>query len=321
MLPPMSIPGAAAVLLLAAGLALGVWLAALAPGARARARRRATAPPPPDAPVDDLPGFLAAPPGSDGQPALPRPGWAVLSAPPAPPPASEVPLNPRRGRVALIAGLTALVLLAASAAVVAAADPRHPAPAPGPRAQRQALRLPAVPPAPSPGDPGAGELAAATVPTGAHGVTADLTFAGIVLERRAIGVTAAYAHVRLSDDDGASLAHVELVTFNCLADAAPPDPVAAGCSRVVPQYAELTSPALQVTRSRDGGLAMRGRFPTYVRPNGTPAAWTGEVYALRIEVAPTTETRPGSPVPVAGFLYLGSDRARTTAVSVVRPGT
>jgi hypothetical protein len=95
--------------------------------------------------------------------------------------------------------------------------------------------------------------------------------------------------------------------------------VAAGCSRVVPEYAELTSPALQVTRSGAGGLALSGRFPTYVRPNGRPAAWTGEVYELRVEVSPRTTARPGTDVPATGVLYLGDGRAATTAVSVLRP--
>jgi hypothetical protein len=322
MLRAMTIPGAAVGLLLAAGLALGVLLAMLLPAARDRRRGR---PPPPTSPPrgfpdDDLPGFLATPPGSDGKGAVPRSGWAVLSAPPGPPPAPATPPRLRIGRPALIAGLAALVLLAAFVAVVATADPRRPVPGTEHRPAPNAARLPAVPTAPASGAPGAGVLAATDLPAGRHGVTADLTFTGIVLERRAVGVTAAYPHVRISDDGSASLAHVRLVTFNCLADAAPADPVAAGCSRVVPEYAELPSPALQVTRSRAGGLALRGRFPTYVRPNGTPAVWTGEVYELRIEVSPTTAERAGTEVPATGFLQLGDDRARTTTVSVLRPG-
>ena len=95
--------------------------------------------------------------------------------------------------------------------------------------------------------------------------------------------------------------------------------MAAGCSRVVPEYAELASPALQVTRSGDGGLTVHGRFPTYVRPNGTPPALDRR--GLR---AAASRWRRGPPaasgvdVPAAGFLQLGADRAPTTAVSVVR---
>lgn len=211
---------------------------------------------------------------------------------PEPPPAPAPP-QPRTGRLALIAGLAALVLLGASVAVLAGS--RSPA---------------------SQGQPAASRTAPPSV--GGRGLRADLTFAGIVLERRAVGVTAAYAHVRISSQDGASLAQVELTTFNCLADAAPRDPVAAGCSRVVPEYAELASPALQVTRSTAGRLTVHGRFPTYVRPNGTPPAPTGEVYELHIEVAPPPSGRVGVDVPATGFLQLGADRAPTTAVSVVR---
>jgi hypothetical protein len=317
MLRAMTIPGAAAGLLLAAGLALGVLLALLPPPTRARRRFRPAPPPPADVPDDDLPGFLAAPPGSDGRPAVLRSGWAVLSPVAEPPRAPTTPPRLRTGP-ALIAGLAALGLLAASVAVIATADTRRAAPSAGHDVARKPAPLPTVPAAPAPGDPGAGALAAADLPAARDGVRADLTFTGIVLERRAVGVTAAYPHVRISAEPGAALAHVELITFNCLADTAPPDPVAAGCSRVVPEYAELTSPALRVSRSGGGELALSGRFPTYVRPNGTPAAWTGEVYELRVEVSPRTTARPGTAVPATGFLHLGDDRAPATAVSVLR---
>jgi hypothetical protein len=319
MLPPMTIPGAAVGLLLAAGLALGIALALLLPAARARrGRQRSPVPTPAPFPDDDLPAFLAAPPGSAGERAVPRSGWVALSTPPGPP-APPAPPRPNL-RPALIAGGAALVLLAGFVAVAATTDPSRPVPAATSSAAKLPAPFPAVPTAPAPGAPGAGRLAAADLPVGRSGVTADLTFTGLVLERRAVGVTAAYPHVRISDDGSAALAHVELVTFNCLTDAAPADPVAAGCRRVVPEYAELPSPALQVTRSRTGGLALRGRFPTYVRPNGTPAAWTGEVYELHVEVSPTAAERPGNQVPATGVLQLGDDRARTTAVSVLRPG-
>lgn len=322
MLPAMTIPGAAAGLLLGAGVALGVLLALLLPSAGARRAGRwqpaPAVPPPPHLPDDDLPGFLAAPPGSEGERSVPRSGWAVLSPPPPSPPPATTPPRIGTGRPALLAGVAALVLFAASVAVAAATDRARPAPAAGHDMSRAPAALPAVPTAPGPGDPGAGELATAELRAAAHGVRADLSFAGIVLERRAVGVTAAYAHVRVVDEGGASLAHVELMTFNCLADAAPADPVAAGCTRVVPQYGELPSPALRVARSRSGRLAVLGRFPTYVRPNGTPPAWTGEVYELRIEASPGTVARPGVDVPAAGFLQLGDDRARTTGVSVLR---
>jgi len=326
MLPAMTVPGVAAALLLAAALALGILLALLVAPLRARRRSRRPDPPPPALVDDDLPGFLAAPPGSAGRPAVARSGWATLGPAPLPLPAAAERAG--AGRPALIAGMAALVLLVASVTVMATAGTSSPAPAAGPgtppspepspsRAPSRAA-LPAVPPAPAPGDPGAGALAGTDLPAAHGGIRADLAFAGIVLERRAIGVTAAYPHVRISDEGGVALAHVELVTFNCLADAAPRNPVAAGCTRVVPQYAELTSPTLHVTRSGSGGLAVRGRFPTYVRPNGTPATWTGAVYGLRIEVTPRTPAKPGTDVPATGFLELGDGRAPTTVLSVLR---
>jgi hypothetical protein len=318
----MTIPGAAAVLLLAVGLALGVLLAALAPAAlaRRRGRSRPSAPPPTDFPDDDLPDFLATPPGTAGARAIPRSGWAALSPLP-PPPSAPTTAGVAPSRVALVSGLVALVLLTAFVAVLAPAGRPTQAEAPEHRvAARSPFPLPAVPTAPAPGDPGAGRLAAADVPVGPRGTAADLTFTGIVLERRAVGVTAAYPHVRITDDGSTTLAHVELVTFNCLTDAAPPDPVAAGCSRVVPEYAELATPALQVLRAPGGRLALRGHFPTYLQPNGTPAAWTGEVYDLRLDVSPSTAAHPGTDVPATGFLQLGADRAGTTALSVVRSG-
>jgi len=336
MLPAMTVPGVAAALLLAAALALGILLALLVAPLRARRRSRRPAPPPPALVDDDLPGFLAAPPGSAGRPAVARSGWATLGPAPLPLPAAAERAG--AGRPALIAGMAALVLLAAAVTVLATAGTSSPAPAagsgtpptssptssPSPASSSSAssspsrAALPAVPPAPAPGDPGAGALAGTDLPAAHGGIRADLAFAGIVLERRAIGVTAAYPHVRISDEGGVALAHVELVTFNCLADAAPRNPVAAGCTRVVPQYAELTSPTLHVTRSGSGGLAVRGRFPTYVRPNGTPATWTGAVYGLRIEVTPRTPAKPGTDVPATGFLELGDGRAPATVLSVLR---
>jgi hypothetical protein len=57
------------------------------------------------------------------------------------------------------------------------------------------------------------------------------------------------------------LAHLRLPTFNCLTADVPSDPVAAGCVPSVTQYADLPTPALQV--SDDGTrLSLSGRFPT-----------------------------------------------------------
>ena len=78
----------------------------------------------------------------------------------------------------------------------------------------------------------------------------------------------------------AGVAHLRLPTFNCLSASAPEDPVAAGCVASVTEYADLPAPALTVTGD-DGTVRLAGRFPTYLRPNGSPPVWTGRVYEIR----------------------------------------
>ena len=121
----------------------------------------------------------------------------------------------RRRPLIVVAAVAALVLVAAAIAARgdagAAIRPRGDAgsatsvdgrrgdrtpwtPTPGTRA------CPTVPAAPSPGDPGAGALAGQSVPLGRDGLAADLRFGGVVLERRAVGVTVTYPRVRLTTD-------------------------------------------------------------------------------------------------------------------------
>jgi hypothetical protein len=157
---------------------------------------------------------------------------------------------------------------------------------------------------------------------------ASLTFAGLVLERHAVGVTVTYPGVTVTTagGDGApALAHVVLPTYNCLGVEAPADPVAAGCVRSTTEYADLPTPGLTVLRE-DDGLRITGTFPTYTRPNGTPPAWTGRAYALTVTVQPLGE-RPdadapaGAPVPAAAVVHLGTDRAESigaAGLSVLR---
>jgi hypothetical protein len=177
---------------------------------------------------------------------------------------------------------------------------------------------PAVPSAPAPGQPGAGALAGTSVPLGRDGLAADLSFGGVVLEPRAVGVTATYPRVSLTGNGARWVAHVELPTYNCLAAAAPADPVAAGCSPALPEYADLTSPALRVTRERDGRLQVTGRFPTYLRSNGGPPDWTGRGYELTVTAAPAGRVPARGRVDAVGELRLGTGRAATAGVSVLR---
>ena len=240
---------------------------------------------------DDLPGFLEAPPGSGT--AVPHTGWAVLAAPPAaapsPPPASRR----RRDTVVVVTtmAVTALLLAGAAAAVAATsrADDRR-----GHHEEAEAAR---------------------------DGAAARITFGGVVLEPRAVGITATYPVVEVATNAGGARAQVEFPTYNCLTAEAPADPVAAGCTRSVTEYAELATPDLVVDRDGDG-LRVRGRFPTEVRPNGGAAEPTGRSYDLRITVEPADGAPGHGWRPAEGVLELGAGRAATVDdVSVLRSGS
>jgi hypothetical protein len=246
----------------------------------------------PPAAADDLPDFLEHPPGSPGAPSAAAAGWPVLTGVAVPPrPAPPPPAGPERRRrpavVALAAmAVTTLLLVGVAVALAVAAQP----------AGTGAESSPAADPTPTPD---------------VDGLEARLTFGGIVLERRAVGVTATYPQVTVTSDGGEAVAHVVLPTFNCLTDRAPADPVAAGCVVSLTEYADLAAPELTVTRDGDGAR-ISGRFPTYLRPNGAPAEGTGHAYDLAVSVAPRSGDPDEGPVPAAGGLELGADRTRTT---------
>jgi hypothetical protein len=280
--------------------------------------------PPGSAPAtrEAVPSNLAAPPGLAAAPGLAALGTAPFAESTAAPAVRTAGSPPAAGagtgRV-LLALIAASVVLVGAAALVAvlAPGPARDAAVPGPGSGQPATAtprepgwtapdLPAVPVAPSPTDPGAGRLAALSVPVGDDGALARLAFEGVVLERRAVGVTVAYPSLGLTAGDlagGPALAHLRLPTWNCLTDSAPADPVAAGCLRTPTEYAELPAPALKVSREGDR-LRLSGRFPTYVRPSGSPPAWTGRVY-------PVTVTATGADGAVEGRLTIGRERTST----------
>jgi hypothetical protein len=280
---PWLVPGA----VIGVGLVLVVGLIA----AMTRWRRLSSPPAtgPEQAPADDLPGFLESPPGSG--PVVDEAGWAPLVAPPV---AEHAP-PPRWGRrdtvVVLLAmavtGLLLAGLLGALALTSRDGDPR----------ERTAGAGPAT--------------------------TARLTFGGIVLEPRAVGVTAAYPVVDISADGDRSRASVRFPAFNCLTADAPADPVAAGCTPAVTEYARLASPDLRVD-GHGNGVVVTGRFPTEIRPNGSPPVPTGRVYELRISATPAGPPAHDGWRPARGELELGPDRAGTVdrpGISVLRSGS
>jgi hypothetical protein len=303
MLTRMDIPGAAAtstgavpwpVLVVVLGIAV-VTLAGLVTALLLRRGSTGSAPAAeiPDAAEDqdDLARFLDFPPGS-GAPAAPT-GWAALAPPPAPVTVAERPAPAARTRDTVVVltamSLTALLLLGIAAAL-AAADRTD-----GEHGQQTSRRAPET-------------------------VAARLTFGGLVLEPRAVGVTATYPVVEVSTEGGRARARVEFPTFNCLSADAPADPVAAGCTPSVPEYAELRSPDLVVT-SEGKGFRVTGRFPTELRPNGSAPVPTGRIYELRITVTPADGTAPDGWQPADGVLELGSARAETVGhpgVNVLR---
>jgi hypothetical protein len=251
-------------------------------------------PPPAGLAEDDLPAFLESPPGSAGAPGARGVGWAALCSPVTPPPAPAIRRD-RSGSAAALAAMvvTALVLIGAAAAVATArtadpADARGDAPTDARGTQQQTTA------APHP-----------------RAVSARLTFGGVVLERHAVGVTVAYPRVQVTTDRDRAVAEVELVTFNCLRDKAPGDPVAAACTRSVPEHAELSAPELRV-ETDGGGLWLSGRFATVRRPNGSPPVSTGRIYELTVRVVPRDGRAGEGQEPATGLLELGEDRVGTS---------
>jgi hypothetical protein len=296
---------------IALGVALGVLGAALVALAGCLVIRRGHTGRGPARPstgaVDDLPGFLEHPPGTAGEPPGHHAGWAAL-APPPPAPSTAPGSGEPAGRLALVAlGAAGVLLMALAIAVVAGRDAPRPHRQAGPAHEHHPTSAAPSAGATDGGATDAGALAGESLAPGRDGVAADLAFGGVVLERRVVGVTATYPRLEVVSDGERSLAHVELPTYNCLADRAPADPVAAGCSRSSTEYADLSGPGLTVVRE-GGGLRIAGRFPTYLRPNGTAPAWTGRTYELTVTAGPRSGDADDEWSPATGTLRLGPDR-------------
>jgi hypothetical protein len=300
MLVGMDIPAAAGSWTAVAAV-LGLLLlggTGLATALLLRRRRPAPLAPPQEDRRDDLAGFLEHPPGTAGALSPPGDGWAALSAPApprgptAPPEAIRKPRRPSRRDVPAATAVAALVLAAATtAAALVLAGGGH-----GRDTDRGRDR----------------ETRSGTADRRLDGTSleARLSFGGVVLEPHAVGITATYPELRLTGDGERVRAHLELPTWNCLAGDAPADPVAAGCRRSVPEFADLAEPDLTVTAAGDG-LRITGRFATSTRPNGGAPAATGRTYELDVTLVPGDRARNGW-LPAEAVLELGGNRTETT---------
>ncbi|MCZ2816424.1 hypothetical protein [Modestobacter sp. VKM Ac-2984] len=272
--------------------------------------------------LDDLPGFRDTPPGTaTARPAAVQPRTTGAGA-------TATAVRTPGGTLSRTV-LSATTLTAASLLVLAAVAVGAPTNRPGDvgldataadgavTGTTAAAPAPPAPATPTPESestdaavqPEAGALALSSVPLGTDGVAATATFGGVVLEERAVGLTVTYPSVSLTTDGRRALAHVRLPTYNCLTAEPPADPVAAGCARSITEYADLASPALQVTRDGDR-IELSGLFPTYTRPNGSAPSYTGRAYQLAASIAPDGPRREGT-TPAAGVVRIGLDSAAT----------
>ena len=252
----MDVPAAAAAPWIALGAVLGVLLL-LAVGAVVLRLRGAAPPAPVSEPRDDLADFLDAPPGTPGARDDERDGWAALAPAPAPPPAVPAGGVPgvRPGPLLTAFAVGALLLVGTAAALAAASRPSAPA-------------VPEEPPA-------------ASAPSPDAGLSARLSFAGVVLEEHAVGVTAAHPELELELDGGRGELHLRLPAVNCLAATAPRDAADPACRAARTEYADLTSPDLRVVRDGDD-VTVSGRIATSLRPPGGGEEPTGRSYDVAL---------------------------------------
>jgi hypothetical protein len=269
-------------LTLAAQLLVGMVVALVV---RRRAAGPSAEPPPED--HDDLPGFFESPPGSTATGVPASTGFVALMAPPPAPVAAP----PRRTTGPVLAAVLGVaVLLLVLAAVVAGTTGT--APDRDDRAERSRAE-----PRPA-------------------GIEARMRFAGVVLQQHAVGVTVAFAEVELASDRDGAVARLTLPTWNCLAPEAPDDPAAAGCVPARTEYAELRSPALDVTRT-DDGMRFSGDFPSSTRPTGGAPEPTGRAYRIEVWATADRELPAGDWSPVGGILLV-EDRATTSVDGEMR---
>ncbi|MGY1754945.1 hypothetical protein [Blastococcus sp. SYSU D01042] len=265
----MDVPAAAAGPWIALGAVLGILLLLAAGAVALRLRTRAPAPPGPGAteePRDDLADFLSSPPGTPGARDDAGDGWAALApAPPPPPPVGAAPVRP--GPLLTAFAVAALLLVGTAAALAAASRPAGTTGEP-PAASASAARTSAAP-------------GTSWAPPAPDRLTARLSFAGVVLEEHAVGLTAAHPELELALSGDRGEVRLRLPAVNCLAAAAPPAPGDPACRAARTEYAELSSPDLRVARDGDD-VTVSGRFATRLRPPGGGEEPTGRSYDVAV---------------------------------------
>jgi len=123
-------------------------------------------------------------------------------------------------------------------------------------------------------------------------------------------VTVTRPGLSVSSSGGRAAAHVLLPTYNCLFREPPPDPETAGCARAATEYADLSGPALELTRDGDR-LEVAGRFATYTQPPAGPPEYTGRSYRVSAVLTADGPELDGV-TPATGVLRLGTGSTPTT---------
>ena len=292
MLDGMDLPSTAAWVVLGAVLgillagAVVAWMAAVRGRAVHRARHTAEVPPP----VDDLADFLEHPPGTRPEPAAS--GWFAL-APQPPAPGEPVRDEPRDGRRRLAPVALCVAGLVVVGAIASLATGRAPVDEPAPQARET----------PQPAAPDARD----------DDVAAVLTFEGLVLEPRAVGITAAYPEVTLTGEGDAARLDVRLPTYNCLTRDAPADPLAAGCAAAAVEHGSLGPDEVRLERDGDRWL-VEGRLATSLPSGGSGPVPTGRAYDLELTVSPGDGSPEAGWRSAVGRLRLGTGTSTTIEV-------
>ena len=132
---------------------------------------------------------------------------------------------------------------------------------------------------------------------------ARLSFGGIVLEERAVGVTVDLPRT----GPRRRRRRTRAADLELPGRRGPRGTGRAGLRPGRTEYADLRAPDLEVRRVGDG-LRITGEFPTVTHPTGSGPEATGRAYPIVVTVAPSDPARPGRWVPASADLELGDRR-------------